>query len=196
MREVGPAPKNLDIFDDRVVKRLGQIAGAEVVITGILGLAGDHVELSVRAANAATGSTVAQATGNLPLTPVVKELLAMRLLPLAAPAGTAPPRQPDFHDGAYEAGRNGVTHPKCTDCPNPSFTEQARAAKFSGSVALRLIVGEDGRASNITIVKGLGMGLDEAAINAVKRWRFQPATDASGKPVPVWTTIEVTFRTL
>jgi TonB family protein len=196
LREVGPAPKNLDIFDDRVVKRFGQLAGADVIVTGILGLAGDHVELSVRAANAATGTTIAQATGNLPLTPVVKELLAIRLLPFATPPPTvaAPPRQPDFHDGAYDAGRNGVTYPKCIACPTPSYTDKARAAKIRGMVILRLVVLEDGSASRISILRGLGYGLDEECVRTLAKWRFQPATDAAGKPVPAWVTVEHTFN--
>ena len=44
--------------------------------------------------------------------------------------------------------------------------------------------------------KSLGYGLDEEAVRAVGSWRFKPATDASGKPVPVWTMVEVTFRTM
>ncbi len=199
MREVGPTAKNLDIFDDRVTKRLGQLAGADVIVTGILGVAGDHVELSVRAANGATGATITQASGNVPLTPVVKELLALRPFPLVSNpppnlAGAAPPGLPDFHDGAYEAGRNGITRPTCITCPRPQYTEAARAAKFGGTILLRFIVLEDGSTSSITVVKGLGLGLDEECVRTLATWRFKPATDASGKPMPVWTVVEHTFR--
>ena len=199
LREVGSAPKNSDIFDDRVVKRLGGISNAEVVVTGVLGIASDHIELSVRAAKSSTGETVAQFTGNIPLTPAMQQLLVLRLTPLAfsGPAGAAGPpsqRLPDFHDGAYESGRNGVTFAKCVSCPNPSYNDKARAAKINGNVILRLIIREDGTAANVTVQRGLGYGLDEEAVRTVSAWRFTPATNAAGKPVPVWSTIEVTFR--
>ncbi|HEV8384168.1 MAG TPA: energy transducer TonB, partial [Candidatus Acidoferrales bacterium] len=182
LREAGAAPKNTDIFDDRVVKRFGELSGADVVVTGILGVASDHVEVSVRAVNAATGQTLAQATGNLPLTTMVKDLLARRFVPVVG-AGTLPP---SYHDGAYEPGRNGITRPTCVSCPNPSYTDAARAAKIRGMIVLRFVVLEDGTPSRISIVRGLGYGLDEEATRTLASWRFKPATDASGKPVPVW----------
>ena len=63
-----------------------------------------------------------------------------------------------------------------------------------GSVVLQVIITADGRATNITVVKGPGLGLEEEAIKAVKGWRFKPAVGPSGKPVPVIVPIEVTFR--
>ncbi len=61
---------------------------------------------------------------------------------------------------------------------------------------LRLGVTPDGRAANISVVKGVGLGLDERAIEAVQTWRFRPATEPGGKVVPIWITVEVTFRLL
>jgi TonB family protein len=198
LREAGPTPKNMDVFDDRVVTRLGQISGADVIVTGIFGLASDHVELSVRAANAATGATITQATGSIPVTPVMKDLLARQLVPAgivpgANPAGGAPPT-PAFHDGGYEPNRNGVTTAKCISCPNPQYTDAARSAKIRGTIILRFLVLEDGTPSRISMVRGLGYGLDDEAIRTLTASRFTPATDASGKPVPVWQTVEYTFN--
>jgi TonB family protein len=93
-------------------------------------------------------------------------------------------------------GRNGVGYPECAFCPTPSFSEEARKSKMQGSVTLRIVVGTDGRVSNIRVARGLGMGLDERAIEAVRGWRFKPALGADRKPVPTEVLIEVTFRLL
>lgn len=96
--------------------------------------------------------------------------------------------------GVFRAGRDGVGVPACLYCPNPQFTDEAVKARYQGSVVLRIIVTADGRATNISVVKGLGLGLDEKAIEAVKGWRFTPARGPNGQNVAVWTTIEVNFR--
>jgi len=98
--------------------------------------------------------------------------------------------------GAFRAGTGGVGEPTCLYCPDPKFSEEARKAKHQGTVTLRLIVTAEGRAANISVVKGLGLGLDEKALEAVQIWQFKPALGPNGKPVPVWVTVEVTFRLL
>jgi periplasmic protein TonB len=60
---------------------------------------------------------------------------------------------------------------------------------------LHVIVNVDGRATDITLVKAVGFGLDERAVEAVKKWRFKPALDADGRPVAVQVPIQITFRT-
>ena len=96
----------------------------------------------------------------------------------------------------HHPGRNGVGYPECAICPTPSFSEEARKSKMQGSVTLRIVVGTDGRVSNIRVARGLGMGLDERAIEAVRGWRFKPALGPDRKPVPTEVLIEVTFRLL
>jgi protein TonB len=59
---------------------------------------------------------------------------------------------------------------------------------------MEVLVGADGRASRIQLVKGVGMGLDERAMEAVKRWKFVPGRDAARRPVAEWVTIEAMFR--
>jgi TonB family protein len=92
-----------------------------------------------------------------------------------------------------EPGKNGVGFPKCLECPPAQFSEEARKAKFGGTVELQVVIQADGHATNIVVVKHLGKGLDEKAVEAVRGWRFQPAY-RNGTPVPVILTIEVTFR--
>ncbi len=110
--------------------------------------------------------------------------------------GVGPGEGGGIGGGVFRPGRGGVGYPECAYCPDPKFSDEARKAKFMGTVMLRLVVTADGRPMNIFIVKGAGMGLDENAMEAVKGWRFKPAMGPGGKPVAVQVDIEVTFRLL
>lgn len=75
----------------------------------------------------------------------------------------------------------------------PVYTDEARNAGVEGTVVLRLVVGGDGIPENVNIVTGLGRGLDERAVEAVRQWRFEP-TLVNGLPIRVPTTVEVNFK--
>jgi TonB family protein len=92
------------------------------------------------------------------------------------------------------AGVQGVGVPVCVYCPIPQYTDQARKAKFQGVVILEVTITTGGKAINISVVKGPGMGLEEKAVEAVKGWKFKPAVGPSGDPVDTLVPIEVTFR--
>jgi protein TonB len=77
----------------------------------------------------------------------------------------------------------------------PEFSEEARKAKFSGNVEVYIWVDTDGRPSHIRVVRGVGMGLDEKAVEAVRQYRFKPAMK-DGKPVQVDLYIDVNFQIL
>jgi len=100
-------------------------------------------------------------------------------------AGVGGPR------GPYQPG---MTQPVCMYCPDPQYTDEARKAKVQGTVTLKVLVGADGRASQVRFVSGVGLGLDERALETVRGWRFTPAKDAARRAVPTWITIEVVFR--
>ncbi|MGA2903904.1 MAG: energy transducer TonB [Candidatus Korobacteraceae bacterium] len=108
---------------------------------------------------------------------------------------TAPVAQPDC--AAAWAGERaklpGKQHPFVWFHPNPEYTDKARAAKLQGTVVLSLTVGTDGRPSAIHVEKSLGMGLDEKAIEALSKWRFDPARE-DGNPVPADIKVDVKFR--
>src|SRR5437660_1710655 len=87
----------------------------------------------------------------------------------------------------------GVSPPRVIYQPEPEFSEEARKAKFQGICTLALVVGADGRPSQIRVQSSLGMGLDEKAIEAVKNWKFEPAMK-DGHPVPVAIAVEVDFH--
>lgn len=88
---------------------------------------------------------------------------------------------------------NGVSMPRAIYAPEPEFSEEARIAKFQGEVTLLVTIGTDGRARNLTVVRSLGMGLDQKAIDAVRTWRFYPAKK-DGRPVAVQMNIIVNFH--
>ena len=88
---------------------------------------------------------------------------------------------------------NGIRAPRAIYQPEPEYSEEARKAMFTGAVLLWLTVGPDGQPRNIKVVAPLGVGLDEKAVDAVKMWKFEPATK-DGKPVAVEIMIEVDFR--
>jgi protein TonB len=90
-------------------------------------------------------------------------------------------------------GQDNVNIPRCLDCQTPQYMGETRARGHQGTVNLQVIVSEEGRALQIGVVKMLGYGLDEIAIEAVRKWSFEPTTKA-GRPVPVTVPIEITFR--
>ena len=96
--------------------------------------------------------------------------------------------------GAYRPG-GGVTNPVALYKPEPQYSEEARKAKWQGAVLLSLVVDENGKPIQIKVIRPLGLGLDEKAIEAVSQWKFKPGMK-DGKPVPVQAQIEVTFRLL
>jgi TonB family protein len=96
--------------------------------------------------------------------------------------------------GVFRAG-GGVSQPAVIFKVDPEYSEEARKAKYSGTVMLAVIVDTDGHARDIHVVKSLGMGLDEKAIEAVAKWKFRPGMKG-GQAVNVRATIEVNFRLL
>src|SRR5205814_571263 len=76
--------------------------------------------------------------------------------------------------GVYTAGGGGVSNPILVRMIEPQFSEEARKARYSGDVLLTIVVDTNGRVIDLRIAKGLGLGLDEKAIEAVKQWLFKP----------------------
>ena len=89
----------------------------------------------------------------------------------------------------------GVSAPTVRYKIEPEYSEEARKAKYSGTVLLLIEVDAGGRARNVKVTKGVGLGLDEKAIEAVNKWRFNPGLK-DGKPVTVRAQVEVNFRLL
>jgi len=86
-----------------------------------------------------------------------------------------------------------VKAPKVLNAPDPEYSELARRAKYQGVAVLGVIVGPDGNPQDVWVVKKLGLGLDQKAIDAVRTWKFDPAT-RDGQTVAVLLNVEVSFR--
>jgi len=99
---------------------------------------------------------------------------------------------PGVGPGIYHVG-NGVSPPRAIYTPEPEFSEEARKAKYQGVVVLNIVVGVDGRVHSPRVVRSLGMGLDEKALEGVKTWKFDPSKK-DGRPVAVEMNIEVAFN--
>jgi periplasmic protein TonB len=109
-------------------------------------------------------------------------------------AGFGPGSGAGTGGGAYRVG-GGVSAPSVLFKVEPEYSEEARKAKFQGTVVLSIIVDPTGKARDIKVIRPLGLGLDEKAIEAVMKWRFKPG-QKDGAPVPVQATVEVNFRLL
>jgi len=96
--------------------------------------------------------------------------------------------------GAYRIG-GGVSPPSVILKVEPEYSEEARKAKFQGTVILFVVVDEKGNPRELKVIRPLGLGLDQKAIEAVEKWKFKPGMK-DGKPVAVQATIEVNFRLL
>ncbi len=115
----------------------------------------------------------------------------------ALPTGTKLPAIPaervDTASSKDDNSHPGYTPPQVLHSVDPEYSPEARAAKFSGKCVVALTIDTQGNAINVHVEKPVGMGLDEYAINAVKQYRFTPATQ-DGVPIAKRVHIEVDFR--
>lgn len=98
----------------------------------------------------------------------------------------------DKDDAPLRVGGD-VKAPVLTEKVEPSYTDEARKAQISGIVIVEAIIGRDGLVKNVSVLKPLPFGLDQAAVDAVKQWKFKPGTLA-GKPVDVIFNLTINFR--
>lgn len=107
-------------------------------------------------------------------------------------AGLGPGEGGGFGGGAYSVGGN-VTAPIPIYKPEPPYSEEARKAKYQGTVVLYIVVDTQGNVIDARVVKPLGLGLDEKALDTVRTWKFKPGM-RNGIPVAVRVMVEVSFR--
>lgn len=87
----------------------------------------------------------------------------------------------------------GITPPRVVEKPAPAYTAEAKAARIQGVVILQATIDERGTVERVEILKGLPLGLGEAAAETVRRWRFEPARDRAGEPIAVTYNLTVNF---
>jgi len=100
-----------------------------------------------------------------------------------------PPAEPE---GPILVGGD-VKAPERIFSPQPAYTEIARKARIQGVVIVQAIIDKQGNVTNVKVLKGLPMGLEQAAVDAIKQWKFKPAT-LNGKPVTVYYNLTVNFK--
>ncbi len=96
----------------------------------------------------------------------------------------------------YPQELSHTTEPTVIHKTEPQYTKEALDAKVEGVVILSSMIGEDGVPSDVKLVRGLGMGLDEKAVECLQQWRFKPATNYFNEPVSTKVTVEMNFRLL
>jgi TonB family protein len=97
-----------------------------------------------------------------------------------------PAKKPDAPSGRVSA-------PRAVSSPDPDYTTEASSNHIEGTSLLGIVVNRAGKATNIAVLQPLGMGLDEQAVLAVRRWMFQPAT-INGQPVQVQVNVQINFK--
>jgi periplasmic protein TonB len=108
--------------------------------------------------------------------------------------GLGPGDEAGVGGGVYDIGGN-VTAPVGIYEPEPQYSEEARKAKYSGTVVVEMIVDSQGNVREAQVMKSVGLGLDEKALEAVRTWKFKPGLK-NGVPVATRVSVEVYFRLL
>ena len=149
------------------------------------------------AAPASTASTAALAPvpaptprpePSQPPTPV--PAVAERIAPTALPAPTAAPA---IREGALVAMEETDSPPRIAKIVKPQYPPLALDARIGGIVVLRVLVSETGRPLQVEVIRRVGAGLTDAAVDAVKKWTFEPAT-RGGVNVRTWMVIPIPFE--
>lgn len=108
--------------------------------------------------------------------------------------GMGPGQQYGIGGGYPNAGTGGYGVPTCLYCPRADYSDEAMKVKVQGVVEIVAVITADGKVTDVHVAKGLGFGLDEKAMEAVRGWRLTPARGPDGKPAAVREVIEVAFQ--
>jgi TonB family protein len=156
----------------------------QAVITGKITLTGNELGISVECHRTDSGKGI----GNLKTTSTISaEMRDLMNKVVEYP-------DPKIDSSVPASGEAGYSYPACAYCPSAPYDQRAVGHRYQGTVLLSVIVGADGRASNIVVLKALPYGLTARAIEAVSSWKFRPALGPHGTPAPVRQTIEVAFH--
>src|SRR6185437_14741901 len=92
----------------------------------------------------------------------------------------------------FRTEEKGVVPPKALNAPDPQYSESARLEKVQGSMALGVVVSEEGVPQDVWVIRPIGYGFDEQAVQVLKHWKFVPA-NKNGEPVPVVISVDLTY---
>ncbi len=162
------------------LRRIGDSVQVEAVVTGIFETSPSHYSVWLSVRRVKDGSSAASGDKSIKRPAYVDGMILLD----TDGTGQKIPR----------AGEKGISIPTCVYCPPPEYTGKARAAKIQGNVVLLVVINQEGRAIRIAVTSANDDGLAARAVEAVREWKFKPATDENGKAVAVIVPIQVTFR--
>ena len=155
--------------------------GDEALVWGNLSQEGDEIQIALNSYRVDKQKKIGSFEIRLPITDEMKVLINKNL-------------NDDLWPNLAEAGKNGYSIPSCLQCPYAPFSDEAVRRKRGGTVSLLVIVGENGQAKDIKVLKAVPYGLTRSAVEAVRSWEFKPATDPTGKPSEVKQLVEASFN--
>lgn len=182
---IGEIVNSADLQSELVAQRFATSKGYDLLVLGMCEAKDNEVNVELRILNIVANRKLKSVRGVIPKSPEVVAQLGQPIKLASAKSSD------DAEVQVHTPGLNGVSVPECEYCPNPAFPPAAGDSQ--GSVILQLVVTADGRAEKITFVKRINPYLDDAAVNAVRQWKFKPGM-LDGKPVASWTNIEMNFR--
>ncbi len=171
-----------DMVYEKAVAYIFRDAKIDAWAMGTLTPLGDTLELKLTLYTEKNAAQLATYETSIPFTPDLKAMVDPR------PAAISP--DPTI----AVSGAHGYSFPRCEYCPQAEYSQVAVKAHLQGTVIMLVVVGVDGHVSDIRIVKGLPLGLNKKAIEAVKTWRLTPAQGHDGQPAAVRQTVEVSFH--
>lgn len=178
----GLSPTNT--HDPSIETWIGQDLGAKALVLGQLSVVDDKLEIQITAYRTEDQKWIAGFKQTSLITNDMRVLMAKEIETVAVKTAPAQPSSKTY------------SYPKCVSCPPAEYDRRAADKGLEGTVTLNVIVGTNGKASDIIVMNGLPYGLTQKAIEAVGRWTFKPALTPQGQPVEVRQTIEVTFHLL
>jgi TonB family protein len=170
------------IRDSEIAWWLARQLDADALIVGKLApVDANRLEVKIAAAKTKDGKSIATLSVTASITDEMRTQLSKSLIDNRLKNQLPPGTPMDLY-------------PQCIYCPRADYSAAAMAHKQQGVVVLIVLVGEDGIAREIDLVKGEQYRLTQKAIETVQKWRFRPSHDPSGKPRAVWQVIEITFH--
>jgi len=163
---------------------------ANAVLIGTIERLGDNFNLLLELLNVSNDKVGPQEAMQISIAEPQQAFITFEPYDAIPPSETTAPNHSSLP--VREAGLT-TSVPSCIHCPPPLYSNAARKVRFMGTVVLGVTVTEEGRATDIRILKGVPFGMNEESIKTVSGWSFRPAT-YGGKPISIHVPIEVTFR--
>jgi TonB family protein len=177
----------LDAYFPVVLKAVAMSAGADILVTDTLEWQSDGYELVSEVYDAVQGKKLDQ--------------FRVKIARPALDPSDEPLVFKDTESGVSvilfrgkQSHSPAVAYPACDRCPDPSYTPAARVDRIQGRVLMLVTVTEQGSPEHVGVIDGLGDGLTDQALEAVRSWHFKPAVGKDGKPFATRVPLEVTFR--